>query len=632
MSVNLATISDAIKSRNFRQAEYEIIHVVRYIALNGFAFTTPQSTDVFSQQNNVTEQDILIFCNQFVAVFSELLGQKSYTASDEMIFQMVSCKFALEWIFLGSAWKTSDPLIEHLNLYRVNSRGELRISGRNLGLLYILIFASTKFELDWRQLFKANPEATLQLLVSIIGQQYNVLSKQSCVVLNKIFNQLEDFPMVKFSNLDFINVLSISYFSCSYLDDDDKYKYKKWLVKLMKYNIEQSIDVSLYEKKQTRVASESNNKTKILVMLEAYSKSHAMYRCYHACFEEMAKSFELIGCGEYDEKDADVLYSPFSSFINIEDKTDIERNLKTVSQVDADIIYYPSVGMSLWGIYLSLFRLAPIQVMSAGHPSSTFSENMDKLLIPNKETMFSGIENYISEQPVFLPEEQQLLPSFYTFPKDLAQTELEQLNDYVPVENNIVRIAINGVVQKVSHTLISACNEIQAKSSKKIEFIFFSNERATSMAGLASKSLIEKELKGVTFYYNQNYKDYLKAVSHCHFCLPTYPFGGSNSNIDAMLLNKPKLFVKGKKEFYTRTDHYDWDSIELSDDLGCEDLTELVAKAVHLSENEDEIKRIRQKIIDADVLNTRFVSERNNNNALVYLFERVLEEHRKESE
>ena len=628
MSVNLNTISTAIQQKNYRAAEQGFAHIFQHLAEYGFTFEQPNPDgNIFSQPKIDVEKEVEAFCNQFVTAISTLFAQKDYLPSPEMYYYCANGKFVLESIFIGSIWKTSDALIEHLGLYKEAEDGEIRVSERELYLFLMLVFPSSKFNFDYTQLFNANSMLAVETVIGLVSQKYSVLTEKSSKSVDRIFKQAAEFPIVDFSSLDIVQLLPNSYFSCSYYDSEYKYTYKQWLVDLIKHNIDKKIDTAQYEKSpELNYSPSSGRKLKVLVVLERYGLNHAMYRCYNSMFESLSKNYELIACGEYDEKYADVLYKPFDSFIDISGPFDIEKTMKTVSEVNADVIFYPSIGMNVFGVYLSQYRLAPVQLMMAGHPSTPMSKNIDKLLLPNGRHIFGGLEDFINEEPVFLRDKENKVPCFYDYPTSITQEEIDKLNGYKKVDGNVVRIAINGAAHKVSYRLINACKEIQSKTNKAVKFIFFCGEDANSMHGIAAKKIISKELLNAVFYYKQNYKGYMKVVSDCHFCLPTFPFGGSNSNIDAMLLNKPKLFVKGKAQFYTRCDHYDWDSINMSDDLGCDDLAELVEKSVYLIENESELERLHHKIKEANVVDTRFTNEVNQNDALIDLFEEVLED------
>lgn len=627
MSVNLNTISTAIQQRNYRAAEQGFSHILQHLAEYGFSFDEPApGGNIFTQPKIDIEQEVTNFCNQFVTILSTLFAQRDYLPSAEMYYYCANGKFVLESIFIGSVWKTSDALIEHLGLYKTDENGQVRVSERELYLFLMLVFPSSKFSFDYRDLFETNSMLAVETVIGLVSQKYNVLTEKSSKSVDKIFKQAEDFPVVEFSSLDVIQLLPNSFFSCSYYDSEYKYIYKQWLVDLIKHNIDRKIDVAKYEKKPNISYSTGERKLKVLVVLERYGLNHAMYRCYNSMFESLSKNYEVIGCGVYDEKNADTLYKPFHSFVNIDDPADIEGTMKKVSEVNADVIFYPSIGMNVFGVYLSQYRLAPVQLMMAGHPSSPMSDNIDKLLIPNGRHVYGGIENYIKEEPVFLRDKENKVPCFYDFPTSVTPEHVAKLNSYTSVNGGDVKVAVNGAAHKVSYRLLEACKEIQARTTNNVKFIFFCGDDKNSMHGIAAKKIISKDLPNAVFYYKQDYKSYLKVISECHFCLPTFPFGGSNSNIDAMLLNKPKLFIKGTEEFYTRTDHYDWDSINMADELGCKDLSELVEKSVHLVENESELERLHSKIKDADVMNTRFINDNNQNDALIDLFEEVLED------
>ena len=622
MAINLQSLVQHINANDFVKAESEVLQMVRHLTDSGFKGVG------ISKANGKLEFDESIaieFSNQFIPILFTLFSNPNYSPDFGFVEEMIWNKSLLESIFNLSKWQTPDPIMqEYINVVAKTTGTDFELSGKNLYVFLMLISAGSKFKIDWKPMFEAAPDLAMLTYIAVLSVKTNINTKQGSKGAHELFKQTKNLPLFKAKKLEAITTLTASpFFSCSYYNSGEKYAFKKWLVELYRYNIHQHIDTSKYVTKKKLDASK---KQKLLVVVEQYGKNHAMKRCYHDVFVKLSEQYELVALTHLDKKNtADLYDSVFSEIVNIENTMDVESALKLVSAVEPDIIYYPSVGMSHFGIYLSQLRLAPLQMMSGGHPSSSFSPEMDYFLIPAKPEMFVGLEKTILEEVVMYKEDDPDRSYPYVLP--LPENELDFItsrNSYLPFEDTIT-VGINGVVHKASYDLIKACKTIRSKVNKKVKFVFFQSSPEYSVPSIATKIAIERELDNIDFYYNQDYKGYMSAISKCHFCLPTYPFGGSNSNIDAQLLNKPKLFIHGKDYKYTQTDHYDWCNIGLDDDLSCKDLNQVIDKAINFINNEDSLRKVHQNIVDANVLETVFVSEDNDELDYMSLFNRCIE-------
>jgi predicted O-linked N-acetylglucosamine transferase (SPINDLY family) len=91
-----------------------------------------------------------------------------------------------------------------------------------------------------------------------------------------------------------------------------------------------------------------------------------------------------------------------------------------------DIIYYPSIGMAIWVIAMASLRLAPIQVMTYGHPATSNSPYIDYGIIEAD----CCVEDRFSEKMVTLP------------PNTVRPTEYEAVPQrHVPRKTDVVRSA-----------------------------------------------------------------------------------------------------------------------------------------------------------------------------------------------
>ena len=121
----------------------------------------------------------------------------------------------------------------------------------------------------------------------------------------------------------------------------------------------------------------------MIIVLEAWTYGHSMYRSYSSTFQDLSEKFEIIALGassRTDEKaleifDEVILHGPQNSL------EDTKKLVDKIQKIGPDIMLFSSLGMCAMAIQLSQLRFAPLQIMLAGHPASSFSHNVDYMLL-----------------------------------------------------------------------------------------------------------------------------------------------------------------------------------------------------------------------------------------------------------
>jgi protein O-GlcNAc transferase len=89
----------------------------------------------------------------------------------------------------------------------------------------------------------------------------------------------------------------------------------------------------------------------------------------------------------------------------------LERDRQTIEDEELDVLFYPDIGMLHYTYCLAFARLAPIQVVSWGHPVTTGIPNIDYFLSSELLEGF-GAQDHYSEQLITLGN----MPAFYFHP------------------------------------------------------------------------------------------------------------------------------------------------------------------------------------------------------------------------
>lgn len=579
-------ISSHIKLQKFSVAEDEIIEFIIFNTNdnNQLALVKPANDNFFESTGSSEAKVIETLCNEYVTVITELFCHPRYKPSEKIVTMFLTYKYVIDWLFSVSIWKTTDAIIEHLSLVTVDNFGRMKIDFRlqKVTLLFALICLGSKYRLPWDKLFKVDPAIALSSYIGLVTQPISALTEASNKGINYLLESAKDLPILKLPVVADLGKLNYSYFKCSYATSPNKYEFKKWLTTMIRHNLQQWLDFDVKNYISNLPAFQALEKPKFAVLLEKYSKHHAMFRCFNKIFISLAKQYQLIAfIDEEDVTNADL--SAFDNVVTFRGVYDINENAKLIINEKPDIIFYPSIGMKFWGIYLSQLRLAPLQVMMGGHPSSSYSPEIDYLIVLQNSFSVSQLQAVMNEKIITADKAYKDI-STHSLHVALTPEYLAQHNQFLESDTEIT-VGINGVLTKVTYDIIEVCKKIQRGSSKKIVFVFFSMHKSNQLAYITAKKQLSKELKNFELVCFSDFLSYLKTISQCHFLLPTLPFGGSNSNIDAMLLNKPKLYLRGKSQIYTMSDQWEWERVDLDAELGCDSIDELVEKSIQLTDD-----------------------------------------------
>ena len=323
----------------------------------------------------------------------------------------------------------------------------------------------------------------------------------------------------------------------SMLDEDIGHVVNAWMYTTYadyapKHEIKRSFNQMLLRRMgdlpdQIAIAPCSRAKPRLVVIHERFISQHAMFRCYSPLIRGLRQHFELISVAEEGTIDdgSDELF---------DQKITLSKNEKKIRVIAADIaalqpdlIYYPSLGMSHWTVLLAQLRIAPIQVMTHGHPATSMSPCIDYVYL-------NEIEGDLAAQH---SERVLVGPSNLTFQ---PHSELpDELPPLLAPSDREVRVAVNSKVMKLSPRLIDICKDLYANADRPVRFSFFPGERNMLFDGLSAA--IKTFLPSADVIPYINYSEFLNEMARCDLALAAFPFGNTNSTVDTSLLGLPTV-------------------------------------------------------------------------------------------
>lgn len=273
---------------------------------------------------------------------------------------------------------------------------------------------------------------------------------------------------------------------------------------------------------------------RMLVIHERFTSQHAMYRCYAPYIEALRNDFYLVALVSVNDID-EPAKEPFEEVIVVDAaKHPFSEIVEAATKVKPDVVYYPSVGMSMWTILMANLRIAPVQIATQGHPATTRSKVIDHVIVPmlSKEVcdrLGFEISEIYSENILYIEDESIAFTPHSKIPNQLPKRQ--------DSDDDVIRIAVNSKVMKLSHRFLEICTRLEASIGMHLEFHFFPGERGVNLDGLTAR--LKTLLPTSKIYGYLPYPQFLKAISKCDLSFAPFPFGNTNSTIDACLLGIP---------------------------------------------------------------------------------------------
>lgn len=593
-----------VYQKQYAEAESLLVRLIRLYGKDKISFTlAPFNRRLSPEQQDLESYQVI---EKLAFVLTAWFSNFDYSPSKQFFSYIAMQKNFLGNIFAASSYHSTDHIVSNLGLL-----GKSNYSPEEIRRILFVFTIESDIALPWDALLQHLPDETAQAFTGLISSIGIQLSKRAEKNISVLLETVKLLPTIKTDQIKNLGPLIKAYFNCSNLANPNKYELKKWIVR----TIEESMTTILTPGVQKRIKNEvkakpDNEKPTVLVIHEIYKNNHAMYRGHHPRIAALKEKFHVIGMGQEGSFDR-VGQLDFDENITFpeSDGFEIEKLIKLILKQKPDLILYPSLGMSFYAPFLASQRLAPVQVVSAGHPSSSYFDAIDYFHCLDVGVGREVMENIISEK--WLPNKREGL-----FRKEQRFT----LNVDAQI-NNKTNVLINGVIQKVSSALIETCQAITMATSQQITFHMFMAHPKQDIEYFAAKSLLRRFLPNAIIHPFESYSQYMNIVNSCLFALPTFPFGGTNSNIDLIRLHKPKLFVVDKTDISGLSDLDIWQSVDYLKGK-CDTVEEIQSRAISWINNPSELASVVDDM-KSQSLNNKINSQTKNSvySELVTMFE-----------
>ncbi len=578
-------------SRQHEPAAHELVQLLSMLDSQygrlGPGFASEPSLGV------VTEQELdLHITTRIAGAISALFSDPAFFLTPEGFSQLISWQRWISVIFATSAYRNADHILRALNLNGDNLKNLVLEDARQVIKLCLLYTPDSELTLDIDAFFSYNKTLALALCIALLSTRF----MGSRAAHGKRETLLGWLPQKLFELGDIellpVAILHDVYMNCTYADRPDKHDIKR--------AINQLIRKKLLETDLTDLSPPSptphDQKPTMLVVLEWFTSVHSIYRVLSQMIRASRKHFRLVGISFenfVDDKGREI----FDEFVLLSPgnlRSQIEAVRETARRVSAQVMFMPSLGMSLLSIYISNLRLAPLQAFAFGHPATSHSEFMDYFVI---EDDFIGDPSCFSEKLLRLPSG--------SFPFVPSSSLPDNLVSSIRPHPHTVRVAVPGSLMKLNPIFLETCRAIADRAKTPVQFHFLVGLSEGLVWPLVQHTIHNYLGEAATVYPHLHYHQYMNVLSECDMFINPFPFGNGNGVVDALTFNLPGVCRSGR-EVCEHVDDGLFRRSGLPDWLITKTTEEYIAATIRLIDNHEERMKISEDLTSSKAVTRLF--------------------------
>ncbi len=321
-----------------------------------------------------------------------------------------------------------------------------------------------------------------------------------------------------------------AYFSLSYIDAPNKHAPKKDINHLMEYFLKEHEQVF---KKDAQPIQYNNPEGKpiLIILIESMSGGHAMYRSWKSRLHQFREKFHTVIFGIEDMVFNPKEHGYCDEYVSFKQSEDMCRQLFAAN---ADVIFCPSVGMTMATIFFSNYRFAPVQIMGLGHPANTHSKYIDYVI---------GRQDYYAandfKDDVYIIEDSKI---HHIPPEGISKEDI--IDHPKKPAGEPLKITVCGMVLKLSAPFLEFVAELIAQLETPVEVSVITSTKGLEV--LMFDDFIKQKIPQASIIAYPGYQKYFNLLQQSDIVLNPFPFGHSHTMIDALLAGCPVISLCGE--------------------------------------------------------------------------------------
>lgn len=532
----------------------------------------------FDEEINVCRNVIPleIIYTRIANCIASILLQFDFAFSDSLFEEWILHSRTIAGIFAISGFQDAGFVINHLQAIlqqACQTPGELSEKARQcikrLMLAYSLF---TPQDINFVPYIKLCPDYAIPTLISLLNYPV-LLQERGYLRRESLFDTMALLKNVKRKQLS-LSAMCATWMLCSYAYRRDKHRVKQVLNEMI------TNWMHINEITIKPITPQQRSKYVMVVPLEVMRVNHSMYRTFANVILPLKENFHLIAIcaeGAVDTLTADMFDEVrcFDEELAMDryQAKHIQSIIDMVQAIAPDVIYYPSIGMHTIPIVLANCRLAPVQLYSLGHPATTYSPEIDYVIMP-KEVYCEQAKDLFSETILLVPMQ--------TF-KMLSVMEIDNRPFQKTAIKNVIHVIVAERSYKLNSVFLQACKAIQNGTDRQVIFHFLTNE-VNIRYDQAKKDILQL-LPTARVYPTLTSEAYMDLLADGDIFLATFPFASTNGAHDAAYCGLPIVTMEGE-EPSSRYDAYFMRSLQAPAWLAASNYEEYIEAAIRLIEKD----------------------------------------------
>ena len=231
-----------------------------------------------------------------------------------------------------------------------------------------------------------------------------------------------------------------------------------------------------------------------------------------------------------------------------------ERNCKTISELELDLLLYPDIGMSSDTYLLGLARLAPVQAVMSGHPCSTGLNEIDYFISSQLMETESAQINYTEQLINF-----QKMPTSMKYVKSNENSE-----QAIKLDDNKIKIGFIHSLFKLTPDFDETLAQV-TEIDEKVDIIII-NTHPIHLKKIKERWQAKhlKLLERVKIIPKMGYHQFINLITQLDLVVDPYGFGAGTVFYQCMACGVP-VVTKPSNLLKTRVSTGGYNQMQLTD-------------------------------------------------------------------
>jgi len=305
---------------------------------------------------------------------------------------------------LGTIFKVQNRFEEAINMYTkiIDIDINFEDAYKNLALIYCDIGKIDEAQKCFKKLFELKPNSNIHKINNYLLLTPIYKSLKEIDLCRKNFNNnLDKLKKIKYKTEQPGNEIEINFFYLAYHNRDNLE-----LMKKLSNTFRKIIPNINYTAKN--ISNEKERKKIKIAFISEYFTDHTIGKLFNGLIKNIDRNkfdvtiFCTINCDKIKlKRELDI---NVKKIIYLKEK--ISEQQKQIENINLDIIFYPDIGMSGKTYFLSYARIAPVQIMSWGHPETSGISTIDyflssKLFEPDDKKKYSEKLIRLNQFPLY---------------------------------------------------------------------------------------------------------------------------------------------------------------------------------------------------------------------------------------